>query len=602
MRIAAAVSSPAFDRNVQLQLVGYGSSPLHLGHLRGNFFQILVRNVRPAGKAEEPQEDSRGGSSPLPSAVVRHIHAFLESRTAQLRRNGFLNYFGLQRFGTLETKTHKVGVLLLKRDYPAAVKAILSLKIQQAESLRSGHQSVENKSLKQSHKLDAGTAEYSVKRESKIPAERPTTGESGGEHAAPEWISFARFEHLEELLINALDVGASYREALLLLPPASLQLYIHSAQALLFNHLLTYRWNKYGNAACVGDLVVERQHFEGASGASAEFEFFCEDEASNAHLEEGDCALSDFPPSVRVLETVAEAHAAKPADLVLPLMGQDSLLPDYLRTEAEAICVRELGVPLSTFSNSPTLNSQARGARQRQELQRLQGLRRSATARASRRGGKRGLLASELLEIIGKADARERAPYRADKDAGDAPLPVLNLKGGYRKMLIKPELCEWQFALTAQTAEAPPLPLLLNDLDLARRSQQLLRKTKCCRDLPEKEISQQHDSPASTPQNLQHVLSENVDKPSLLSAAEYKGTFGISWDSPLNPSRFLDCRRVPSADPLTVDQVAGSAGRSIVQVADSRSNLALIVRLWLPPGAYCTVALRELMKVTTNEL
>lgn len=44
----------------------------------------------------------------------------------QLKEAGFLNYFGLQRFGTGKgAKTHDVGRLILLQDYEGAFKKIL---------------------------------------------------------------------------------------------------------------------------------------------------------------------------------------------------------------------------------------------------------------------------------------------------------------------------------------------------------------------------------------------------------------------------------------------------------------------------------------------
>ena len=43
-----------------------------------------------------------------------------------LSESGFINYFGLQRFGTGATPTHVVGRSLLKKDFTRAVELVLS--------------------------------------------------------------------------------------------------------------------------------------------------------------------------------------------------------------------------------------------------------------------------------------------------------------------------------------------------------------------------------------------------------------------------------------------------------------------------------------------
>lgn len=42
------------------------------------------------------------------------------------RNNGFVNYYGMQRFGTRSIPTHEVGKAIIKEDWAGAVKLILS--------------------------------------------------------------------------------------------------------------------------------------------------------------------------------------------------------------------------------------------------------------------------------------------------------------------------------------------------------------------------------------------------------------------------------------------------------------------------------------------
>jgi tRNA pseudouridine13 synthase len=43
-----------------------------------------------------------------------------------LRKNGFINYFGMQRFGTYNVRTHEIGMANLKQDWLQTVRLILS--------------------------------------------------------------------------------------------------------------------------------------------------------------------------------------------------------------------------------------------------------------------------------------------------------------------------------------------------------------------------------------------------------------------------------------------------------------------------------------------
>lgn len=71
----------------------YVKNSLKLGMLRGNQFKIALRNV--CGTDEE-----------------------IEQAMTSLRDNGFINYYGLQRFGTVASiPTHEIGKRLLQGNY-----------------------------------------------------------------------------------------------------------------------------------------------------------------------------------------------------------------------------------------------------------------------------------------------------------------------------------------------------------------------------------------------------------------------------------------------------------------------------------------------------
>lgn len=76
---------------------------LQLGDLQGNEFTIVLRGV--------------SADKDTVSAAVRAWAA-----------SGFVNYFGLQRFGTGLVPNHVVGIELLKNDWAAAVDKLIGVK------------------------------------------------------------------------------------------------------------------------------------------------------------------------------------------------------------------------------------------------------------------------------------------------------------------------------------------------------------------------------------------------------------------------------------------------------------------------------------------
>ncbi|XP_035258195.1 pseudouridylate synthase 7 homolog-like protein [Anguilla anguilla] len=99
--------SPEFEKKgIQLSHIQPVSQPLHLGRLRGNRFQLVVRDLRPHGP---------GSGADLPR-LVREALDNVEAR-------GFVNAYGPQRFGAGQgVKADQVGLALLKGEMVTAVR------------------------------------------------------------------------------------------------------------------------------------------------------------------------------------------------------------------------------------------------------------------------------------------------------------------------------------------------------------------------------------------------------------------------------------------------------------------------------------------------
>ena len=88
-------------QRVNIGNFSYEKDDLDLGDLKGNKFTIVLRNV-----AESKQT--------------------IEKSLSGLKNNGFINYFGQQRFGTdAYIKTSDIGLALIKSDWMEAVELIL---------------------------------------------------------------------------------------------------------------------------------------------------------------------------------------------------------------------------------------------------------------------------------------------------------------------------------------------------------------------------------------------------------------------------------------------------------------------------------------------
>lgn len=94
-------------RNAVLGGFSYEDYALGLGDLLGNEFIIAIRGVK-------LDKDDRN--------MEQVIDACFES----LKTNGFINYFGMQRFGTFSISTHVLGIHILNERWQDAVELILS--------------------------------------------------------------------------------------------------------------------------------------------------------------------------------------------------------------------------------------------------------------------------------------------------------------------------------------------------------------------------------------------------------------------------------------------------------------------------------------------
>jgi tRNA pseudouridine13 synthase len=98
---AICKDNPCFE----ISSIDYTHEPIKTGGLWGNKFLIRIRDID-IGKEE------------LKARVDSLLQALEE-------RGGFLNYFGLQRFGTHRPNSQKVGKCIVKEDWEGAVNELL---------------------------------------------------------------------------------------------------------------------------------------------------------------------------------------------------------------------------------------------------------------------------------------------------------------------------------------------------------------------------------------------------------------------------------------------------------------------------------------------
>ncbi|KAG6423187.1 hypothetical protein SASPL_113575 [Salvia splendens] len=245
---------------------------LVLGQLQGNRFTVTLRRI----SAEN--ED-----------IIR-------AAATSLGENGFINYFGLQRFGSSSIATHLIGAALLRGEWKAAKDATRQIREYYKES---------------------GDIEGTLRQ-------------------------LPRYLVAERAILQCFQkCPGNYLQALLAIPRTLRMMFVHSYQSYLWNHAASMRVQNYGMQALefsvisfwfkqvvLGDLVYCKEEDNDKETLTSPLE--CEDEAGDddTHI---DCNLEDIPvadlsevknASVKVIseeDIAAEKYSIE--DIVLPLPG-----------------------------------------------------------------------------------------------------------------------------------------------------------------------------------------------------------------------------------------------------------------------------------------
>lgn len=296
-------------RNATLGDFEYRKEGLDLGDLHGNEFVITLRDCGIPGVGKENPQAAVAKATELVGTSLKNVH-----------ERGYLNYYGLQRFGTFSTRTDTIGVKILQDDFKGAVEAILHYPPHILAAALEGDDPTVLISTDDKNRAEA------------IHIFQTTGNANAALNKLPRKFS------AESNVIRHLGHSKNdYLGALQTIPRNLRLMYVHAYQSLVWNFAAGERWRLHGDKVVEGDLVLVHEHrdkenaevVEPASTVDADGEIIVVPQGEDSAY-----AAEEAFDRARAL-TAEEAASGKYSifDVVLPQPGHDIIYPPNQMTD-----------------------------------------------------------------------------------------------------------------------------------------------------------------------------------------------------------------------------------------------------------------------------
>ncbi|PVH96699.1 tRNA pseudouridine synthase D [Periconia macrospinosa] len=306
----------------------YRNHDIRLGDLKGNEFHITLRDCHFNG---EEGLDSAQRLKLANDVVSKAITDFSEK--------GFINYYGLQRFGSFAASTDTIGLKMLQGDLKGAVEDLLAYT---DSALEAANSTDENKSTVLVSQDDKNRAKA-------LHLWRTTGSGKAVLDMLPRKFTAERniIQHLSSRnsKSGARDRKSDWQGALMCIPRNLRLMYVHAYQSLVWNTVAGQRWATYGARVVEGDLVLVHEHADKLPSATTTDNTTIDQDGETIINPTGtDSALAHEAQFDRARAlTAAEAASGLYTvyDVVLPQPGFDVEYP-----------ANEIGTFYSTFMKS----------------------------------------------------------------------------------------------------------------------------------------------------------------------------------------------------------------------------------------------------------
>lgn len=393
----------------------YKKHGLELGELNGNEFLLTLRDCH-APNEQGLSSEQRFGL--LQKSVTEAARNFGEK--------GFINYYGLQRFGTFSTGTHITGKKILQGNLEGAVNGVLAY----SDSLLPANQDPSAESKVPQDDIDRAEAIR-------------IWSESGNSRRALE-IMPRRFQ-AETSMIQYLGKRGRNKEliqnkdwqgALASIQRNLRLMYVHAYQSLIWNIVAGKRLEVYGHRAVEGDLVIIGEKDE-PKAENTENEV--DQDGELVIRPSGDDSSKPEDPFTRargLTKEEAESGKFNIFDIVLPLPGWDVEYPkNSIGKFYEELMASEVGGGLDPHKMRRNWKDASLSGSYRKMMSKPGGLEVSVKA------------CNDELEQLVETDA-EKLLKQAGQASGDAQ-HAADVKGDRLAVVLKMQLGSSQYATMA---------------------------------------------------------------------------------------------------------------------------------------------------------
>ena len=279
--------------------------------LSGNRFDIVLRNVCIGGDSDIPQEER-----------LARVTAILRSSAKCMKETGFINYFGMQRFGKFQD-THAVGRAVLKNDFEQACEIIMRVK--ESENERS-----------------TAPREKWANRFAGINLEDDRSAQDAEMRCAKVVLrELGRFMNCETSIASSLSRNPrDYKKAFGSIAKHMRSMFLHAYQSYIWNKAASHRIAEGGsNEVRVGDLVlVEDKGLEDGGNGTSGLKGKAVKEVTQDDVETCKYKITDLV--LPLIGSKIEYPTDSTGDVYEELLAEDGLTKD----DFEKITDRELAV------------------------------------------------------------------------------------------------------------------------------------------------------------------------------------------------------------------------------------------------------------------